>query len=46
MSSRGANGVIMVTTKRGQQGKAKITFEGKWGINMIADQPAQVGSRR
>ncbi len=35
--SRGANGVIMVTTKRGQQGKAKITFEGKWGINMIAD---------
>ena len=35
--SRGANGVIMVTTKRGQQGKAKITFEGKWGINMIGD---------
>ena len=26
--SRGANGVIMVTTKKGQQGKAKITFEG------------------
>ena len=35
--SRGANGVVMVTTKRGQQGKAKITFEGKWGINMIGD---------
>ena len=33
--SRGANGVVMVTTKRGQQGKAKVTFEGKWGINMI-----------
>ena len=41
--SRGANGVIMVTTKKGQQGKAKITFEGKWGINMIADnQPKLV----
>jgi len=32
--SRGANGVVVVTTKKGQQGKAKITFEGKWGINM------------
>ena len=35
--SRGANGVIMVTTKRGQQGKTRITFEGKWGINMIGN---------
>ncbi len=41
--SRGANGVIMVTTKKGQQGKAKITFEGKWGINMIGNnQPKLV----
>ncbi len=36
--SRGANGVVMVTTKSGQQGKAKITFEGKWGINMIGSK--------
>ena len=35
--SRGANGVVLVTTKKGKQGKAKITFEGKWGINMIAN---------
>ncbi|MFQ8804717.1 MAG: TonB-dependent receptor plug domain-containing protein [Alistipes indistinctus] len=33
--SRGANGVVMVTTKKGQQGKAKVTFDAKWGINMI-----------
>ena len=31
--SRGANGVVMVTTKKGQQGRAKVTFEGRWGIN-------------
>ena len=35
--SRGANGVVMVTTKKGQQGRAKVTFEGRWGINMIAN---------
>lgn len=31
--SRGANGVILVTTKRGTTGKTRITFEGRWGAN-------------
>jgi TonB-linked SusC/RagA family outer membrane protein len=31
--SRGANGVVMVTTKRGTKGKARIGFEGRWGVN-------------
>ncbi|MDR0692291.1 MAG: TonB-dependent receptor [Prevotellaceae bacterium] len=31
--SRGANGVILVTTKKGQQGALKINFKGSWGIN-------------
>src|SRR5690606_18191807 len=31
--SRGANGVILVTTKRGVTGKTRITFEGRWGAN-------------
>lgn len=31
--SRGANGVIMVTTKKGTKGKTKISFEGRWGVN-------------
>ena len=33
--ARGANGVILVTTKSGKSGKAKISFEGRWGINAI-----------
>lgn len=31
--SRGANGVIIVTTKKGQAGKAKVTVDAKWGVN-------------
>ncbi len=30
--SRGANGVIIITTKSGKQGKASITFDAYWGI--------------
>ena len=40
--SRGANGVVMVTTKKGQQGKARITFEGRWGINMTGNNQAKI----
>jgi TonB-linked SusC/RagA family outer membrane protein len=31
--SRGANGVVMVTTKKGKSGKAKITYDGRLGVN-------------
>ncbi len=31
--ARAANGVILVTTKRGREGKAKITFDARWGAN-------------
>ena len=31
--ARGANGVIMVTTKRAKSGEAKVTFDAKWGMN-------------
>ena len=34
--ARGANGVIMITTKRGRAGEAVITFDSKWGINTRA----------
>ena len=34
--ARGANGVIMVTTKRAKMGDARITFDGKWGLNTRA----------
>ena len=34
--ARGANGVIMVTTKRAKAGDARINFDAKWGVNMSA----------
>lgn len=36
--SRGANGVVMVTTKKANVGKATITFDAKWGANTRAVQ--------
>ena len=34
--ARGANGVVLITTKRGTTKDAKITVEGKWGNNQRA----------
>lgn len=34
--ARGANGVIMITTKQGKQGTSSITFDAKWGANSRA----------
>ncbi len=31
--ARGANGVILITTKKGRQGTASITVDAKWGSN-------------
>lgn len=31
--ARGANGVILITTKRGKVGDAKITLDARWGAN-------------
>jgi len=36
--ARGANGVIMITTKRGKSGDAQVTFDAKWGCNSNALQ--------
>lgn len=36
--SRGANGVIMVTTKKAKMGDATVTFDAKWGANTRALQ--------
>ncbi len=35
--SRGSGGVIVVTTKRGQSGKMKLTYEGQFGIKAKPD---------
>ena len=34
--ARGANGVIMITTKRAKLGDAKINIDAKWGVNSRA----------
>ena len=31
--ARGANGIVLITTKSGKKGKAKINFDAKWGSN-------------
>ena len=36
--ARGANGVIIVTTKKGSTGSARVTFDAKWGSNQRAAQ--------
>jgi TonB-linked SusC/RagA family outer membrane protein len=33
--SRGANGVLLITTKKGSTGETKISFQGRWGVNQI-----------
>jgi TonB-dependent starch-binding outer membrane protein SusC len=33
--ARGANGVIIITTKRGKAGTTKISYEGKYGVQSI-----------
>ncbi|MGV8138900.1 MAG: SusC/RagA family TonB-linked outer membrane protein [Mangrovibacterium sp.] len=37
--SRGANGVIIVTTKKGELGKPKVTYDGYVGIKLPAYMP-------
>lgn len=34
--ARGANGIIMITTKKGKTGKATVTLDAKWGSNSRA----------
>lgn len=36
--ARGANGVIMITTKKGKSGKATVTLDAKWGSNTRASR--------
>lgn len=31
--ARGANGVILITTKKGKEGDAKVTLDARWGSN-------------
>jgi len=37
--SRGSNGVILITTKEGSEGKASITYDGKYSIQSFVKLP-------
>ncbi len=37
--SRGANGVILVTTKRGKSGKVQLTYDGYYGVQNVRKMP-------
>lgn len=34
--SRGANGVVIITTKRGKTGPGKVTYSGSWGLQQVS----------
>lgn len=40
--SRGANGVILITTKKGTQGKTKVTYNGYYSTNSVAEYPERM----
>ncbi len=41
---RGANGVILVTTKRGKDGPAKVSFTAEYGLSTPTREPEYLGS--
>jgi TonB-linked SusC/RagA family outer membrane protein len=38
--SRGANGVILITTKKGTAGKPVVTYDGSYGVEKLGQLPA------
>ena len=36
--ARGANGVIVITTKQGSEGKPKVNFSSSWSVNTISNK--------
>ena len=44
--SRGANGVILITTKRGQQGKATINYNGYYGAKNAIENLDKMNGRQ
>lgn len=42
--SRGANGVVMVTTKRGQSGEGKLNVSANWAMQNVAYMPEMLNA--
>jgi hypothetical protein len=43
--SRGANGVVIITTKKGRSGEGKVTYDGWFGVQDFANRPPTLGAR-
>lgn len=43
--SRAGNGVILVTTKKGKEGKAQFTANASYSVSQLMEYPAQTGGR-
>lgn len=44
--AQAANGVVLVTTKSGKEGKAKVTFDGYYGWQTVAHKANMLNSRQ
>jgi TonB-linked SusC/RagA family outer membrane protein len=44
--SRAANGVVLITTKKGKRGEGKVSYDGWVGVRTYADMPAKMNSRQ
>ncbi|MHA4845049.1 SusC/RagA family TonB-linked outer membrane protein [Flavitalea antarctica] len=44
--SRGSNGVVIITTKRGKSGKAKIEFDAYVGVQSVANKLEMMNARQ
>ena len=42
--SRGANGVVMVTTRKGESGKGKLSFSANWAVQNVTNQPEMLNA--
>lgn len=44
--SRGANGVVIITTKKGKRGEGKISYDGWIGFQKFADSPKTLNGKQ
>lgn len=44
--AQSANGVVLITTKNGKEGKAKVTFDGYYGIQNVARKANMLNSEQ
>lgn len=43
--SRGSNGVVVITTKKGAKGEGKVTYDGWFGVQTYASTPKTMGTK-